>query len=170
MKKNILTIIIAASTVLNLVLTMVLVFSVVPAMNKTNNLVDKVATAVDLELEETGQSKGYEVTDLEPYDITFDNKQTINLKREQGDTEAHFVILEGVTVSFNTKADDYDDISASVKGSGVYISDIVKEVISQETIQSLDETKIKEKALEKVKEFYKSECIVRLSLKGYMFQ
>ena len=51
MKKNILTIVIMASTVLNLVLTIIMVFSIVPAMNKTNKLVDKVASVIDLELE-----------------------------------------------------------------------------------------------------------------------
>ena len=42
MKKNILTIVIMASTVTNLVLTAVMMFSIVPAMNKTNKLIDKV--------------------------------------------------------------------------------------------------------------------------------
>ena len=51
MKKNILTIVIMASTVLNLVLTIIMVFSIVPAMNKSNKLVDKVASVIDLELE-----------------------------------------------------------------------------------------------------------------------
>ena len=40
MKKNILTIVIMAATLVNLILTIVLVFSVMPAMNKTGNLVD----------------------------------------------------------------------------------------------------------------------------------
>ena len=51
MKKNILTIVIMASTLLNLILTIVIVFSVVPAMNKTGKLVDKVASVIDLEIE-----------------------------------------------------------------------------------------------------------------------
>ena len=52
MKKNILTIIIMASCLLNLILTAVIVFAVVPTMNKTSQLVDKVATAIDLETDE----------------------------------------------------------------------------------------------------------------------
>lgn len=78
MKKNILTIVIMASTVLNLVLTIIMVFSIVPAMNKTNKLVDKVASVIDLELEKE-EDKNYDVKDLEPFDIPFENKQTLSL-------------------------------------------------------------------------------------------
>ena len=51
MKKNILTIVIMAATLVNLILSAVLVFSVMPAMNKTSNLVDKIASVIDLEIE-----------------------------------------------------------------------------------------------------------------------
>ncbi len=168
MKKNILTIVIMASTVLNLVLTIIMVFSIVPAMNKTNKLVDKVASVIDLELEKE-EDKNYDVKDLEPFDIPFENKQTINLKQGD-DKESHYVILEGISVSFNKEADDYSDISESVKAATVYVVDCVKEAISEQTIQSLNENTVKELALAKIQEFYDSKCIVRISLLGYMFQ
>lgn len=169
MKKNILTIVIMASTVMNLVLTIIIVFSIVPAMNKTNKLVDKVASVIDLETE-LKEEEQYSVEDLEPYDITFESKQTINLKSEPSDKESHFVVLDGINVSFNKEAEDYDDISKAVKESGVYVTDLVKETISEQTISSLNENAIKEAALAKVQEFYKSKCIVKITLQGYMFQ
>lgn len=168
MKKNILTIVIMASTVLNLVLTIIMVFSIVPAMNKTNKLVDKVASVIDLELEKE-EDKNYDVKDLEPFDIPFENKQTINLK-QGGDGESHYVILEGISVSFNKEADDYIDVSESVKAASVYVVDCVKEAISEQTIQTLNENTVKELALAKIQEFYDSKCVVRISLLGYMFQ
>ncbi|MCI9420548.1 MAG: hypothetical protein HFG32_11140 [Eubacterium sp.] len=168
MKKNILTIVIMASTVLNLVLTIIMVFSIVPAMNKTNKLVDKVASVIDLELEKE-EDKNYDVKDLEPFDIPFENKQTINLK-QGGDGESHYVILEGISVSFNKEADDYSDVSESVKAASVYVVDCVKEAISEQTIQTLNENTVKELALAKIQEFYDSKCVVRISLLGYMFQ
>ncbi len=168
MKKNILTIVIMASTVLNLVLTIIMVFSIVPAMNKTNKLVDKVASVIDLELEKE-EDKNYDVKDLEPFDIPFENKQTINLK-QGGDGESHYVILEGISVSFNKEADDYSDVSESVKAATVYVVDCVKEAISEQTIQTLNENTVKELALAKIQEFYDSKCVVRISLLGYMFQ
>lgn len=169
MKKNILTIAIMAASVLNLVLTIVLVFSIVPAMNKTNKLIDKVAEVINLELEKE-DTMDYAVEDLEPLAITFDGKQTINLKADPGDTEAHFVVIDGITVSFNKKADDYEKIKESVTAADVYITDFVKEALAEQTITTLDENTVKESALEKIREFYGSNCIVRISLQGYMFQ
>ena len=68
MKKNILTIIIMASCLLNLILTVVIVFAVVPTMNKTSQLVDKVATAIDLETDAEAAGD-YSIENLEPYSI-----------------------------------------------------------------------------------------------------
>lgn len=169
MKKNILTVVIMASTVINLILTIVMVFSIVPAMNKTNKLVDKVASVIDLEIEKE-EDQQYSVEDLEAYPITFESKQTINLKAEEGDSESHFVVLEGIVVSFNKEADDYSDISESVKAADVYIRDFVKEAISEQTINTLNENAVKEEALAKIQDFYGSKCVVRISLTGYMFQ
>lgn len=167
MKKNILTIVIMASTVTNLVLTAVMMFSIVPAMNKTNKLIDKVATVIDLETEE--EEEGTQWENLETYDIAFESKQTINLK-DGGDKEAHYVVIDGVTVSFNKEAEDYDKVSESVKAANVYIIDCVKEAISEQTISTLDEQAVKDNALAKIQDFYGSKCVVRLSLSGFMFQ
>ena len=68
MKKNILTIVIMAATLINLVLSAVMIFSVVPAMNKTSNLVDKVASVVDLEIEDANKdAQDYTVEDLKTF-------------------------------------------------------------------------------------------------------
>ncbi len=167
MKKNILTIVIMASTVTNLVLTAVMMFSIVPAMNKTNKLADKVLTVIDLETEE--EEEGTQWENLETYEIPFESKQTINLK-DEGDKEAHYVVIDGITVSFNKEAEDYDKISESVKTANVYIVDYVKESISEQSISTLSEQAIKDNALAKIQDFYGSKCVVRLSLSGYMFQ
>lgn len=73
-------------------------------------------------------------------------------------------------VSFNKEADDYSDVSESVKAASVYVVDCVKEAISEQTIQTLNENTVKELALAKIQEFYDSKCVVRISLLGYMFQ
>ena len=73
MKKNILTIVIMAATLINLVLSAVMIFSVVPAMNKTSNLVDKVASVVDLEIEDANKdAQDYTVEDLKPFEVNYD--------------------------------------------------------------------------------------------------
>lgn len=169
MKKNILTIIIMASCLLNLILTAVIVFAVVPTMNKTSQLVDKVATAIDLETDEEA-SGDYSIDNLEPYSIAFENKQTINLKPDEGDNTSHFAVLEGVTISFNKEAEDYKEVSESVKAKDVYITEIVKETIADQSMKTLNQNAVKEQALAKIQDLYGSKCVVRLALDGFMFQ
>ena len=173
MKKNILTIIIMASCLLNLILTAVIVFAVVPTMNKTSQLVDKVATAIDLETDEEASgdySIDNSIDNLEPYSIAFENKQTINLKPDEGDNTSHFAVLEGVTISFNKEAEDYKEVSESVKAKDVYITEIVKETIADQSMKTLNQNAVKEQALAKIQDLYGSKCIVRLALDGFMFQ
>lgn len=169
MKKNILTVVIMASTVMNLILTIVMVFSIVPAMNKTNKLIDKVASVIDLEIDKE-EAENIPVENLEAYDIAFESKQTINLKPDEGDKESHFVVIDGIVVSFNKEADDYEKVSESVKAANVYVTDFVKEAISEQSISTLNESAVKQAALAKIQEFYGSKCIVRISLSGFMFQ
>ena len=51
MKKNLMSVLILALVVANLVLTAILMISVVPQTKKANELVTKVCSAIDLELE-----------------------------------------------------------------------------------------------------------------------
>ena len=65
MKKNILTIIVMAVSIVNLVLGIVLVFSIVPASNKTAALVDKVASVIDLNIDDpNSEEQDYTIDDL----------------------------------------------------------------------------------------------------------
>ena len=51
MKKNLMSVLILALVVANLILTAILMISVVPQTKKANELVTKVCSAIDLELE-----------------------------------------------------------------------------------------------------------------------
>ena len=51
MKKGLINIILLVLAVTNIVLTAIMVFAVVPAMNSANDLVSKVAAAINLEKE-----------------------------------------------------------------------------------------------------------------------
>ena len=52
MKKNLMTVIILALVLVNLVLTAILAFTIIPQTRKSNQLIDKIASAIDLELED----------------------------------------------------------------------------------------------------------------------
>ena len=72
MKKSLLNILILALVVTNVILTAVLVFTIVPTMKKTDNLITKIVSTIDLELEHqnTGENKvGVSIDNIEVYDI-----------------------------------------------------------------------------------------------------
>ena len=167
MKKNILTIIIMASTIINLVLSAVLVFSVMPAMNKTSNLVDKVSSVIDLEIDsKDDESEDYTIADLERIDITYDDKVNINLQKE-GD-EMHYAVIGGMTVSLNKKAEDFEDVKKLLDESTVYVEEIVQEVIGEYTFSNIDKITIQQESIKRLQEKYDTKCIVELALKNFL--
>lgn len=169
MKKNILTVIIMASSVINLILTIIIVFSVVPAMNKTNNLIDKVCSVIDLEIE-ANSGEEVSISDLEPILCTNKNgKLTINLKPDEGDEKPKFAILESVTVSINTKAEDYEEVKANVESKSSYVLDIAKEVISSYSYKTMNAEEAKAEVLKRVQQLYDTKSICRVSLDGLLF-
>lgn len=169
MKKNILTIVIMAATLINTILLIVILFSVTPAMNKTGNLVDKVASIIDLEIDtKEDEAEEYTIEDLVTHPIDYETSVKINLQKEPGDDSAHYAVMDGIVVSFNTKADDYKSIYESVQTADIYIQDIVKETIGEYSMTTVNEAKIKQEAVKKIREKYNTKSIVDISLKGFI--
>lgn len=171
MKKNILTIIIMAATLVNTALLVLIIFALVPAMDKSNTLVSRIASIIDLEIDsENKEDEAYTFDDLETYTIALENKQTINLKPSEGTSKAYYAMFESVTIAYNKKAKDYEKIKESVEAgsSSVYIVDIVKSVITEYNVENLSEDAVKTEAIKRIQEFYSSNAIVKLTLGGFM--
>lgn len=169
MKKNILTIVIMAATLINLILSVVLVFSVMPAMNKTSNLVDKVASVIDLEIEDANaEAQEYSIDDLVAYTKTYEDTININLKKGDGEDTNHYAQLSGFVVSFNSKAEDYSSVSESIQNNDVYVDDIVKETIAGYTASTADQVEIKTEIIKKIQEKYNTKAVVEISLTGFL--
>ena len=106
MKKNLLSILILALLVVNLIMTGIMMFSVLNQSRKTAELIGKIAQAVDLELsaeegeeEETAVSMG----DTAVYVLSED--LTIPLARGEDDKDHYFIV--SVSLSMNMKDKDY---------------------------------------------------------------
>lgn len=86
MKKNLISVIILALLIVNIVLTAIMMFSVTGASKKTAALVDNIATALNLELssgtEGAGAEEAVSMADTETY--SFAEPMTIPLKRTRG--------------------------------------------------------------------------------------
>lgn len=105
MKKNLMSIIIMALVLANLILTAILAFTIIPQTKKSNELIDQVCSAINIELE-GGQNKdtsAVPIEDIEVYNIT--DSFTVNLAPGQ-DGKKHYAIFS-VGLSMNTKSDGY---------------------------------------------------------------
>lgn len=169
MKKNILTIVIMAATLINVILSAVLIFTVMPAMNKTSNLVDKVASVIDLEIEDANaEDQEWTIDDLVAYPKAYEKTANINLKKDAGEDAEHYAQLAGFSVSFNTKAEDYQSVYDSISTNDIYVDDIVKETIASYTVSTIDQTKVKAEIVKKIQEKYNTKSVVLISLDGFL--
>lgn len=161
MKKNILTIIIMAIVLINTILTAVLIFVIVPTSNKTNQLVTKVASIVDLELESPdASSEEVGVSDITTYDIA--DKLTINLLSTDGNP--HYALLY-VSLSMNTKHPDYETLNTKIKENENAIKEIVTEEFGKYSLNDVTPNKntIKEAILTRIQELFQSDFIINVS-------
>lgn len=169
MKKNILTIVIMAATLINLVLSAVLVFAVMPAMNKTSALVDKVASVIDLEIEDANaEDQEYTMQDLQVIENAYESTLNINLAKDEGDDANHYAQLTGWTLSLNSNAEDFSDINDMITTNKVYVDDIVKETISSYTVTTLDSAKVRTEIVKKIQAKYNTKATVEISLNGFL--
>ena len=170
MKKNIFTMIVIALCVVNLVLTSVMLFVMLPAFSSMNKVITQVATILNLELE-SGENS-YSLSDLEIKTVTFDTdgkSQNINLV-SNGDGETHFGIISGVKFHLNTKAEDSDVVDVIDKKASV-LTAVIKEVIASFSIDNISESAVKEQAMEKIADkLGGSSCVVDISFDGFMYQ
>lgn len=168
MKKNILTIIIMALTVINVIMTAVMFFVMIPTFSKTNALITQVASVLHLELGTDDETEKYDQADVEETPYTFDSKETINLP-VGSDGKTHYAMLEGFTLRVNTASKDYDDIKKLLESQTGGIKDIVISVIASHPAEEQNQEVIKKEILDKIQEYFDSKCIIGVTLTGYMF-
>ena len=164
MKKNLMTVIILALVLVNLVLTAILAFTIIPQTRKSNQLIDKIASAIDLELED-GSGKdtaAVPVEDIEVYDI--EASCTVNLS-PSGDGKDHVAVFS-IGLSLNTKSDGYKSIGIEgLKAKETLIKNDINTIVSEYTMEQFreDEQSVKDAILEDLQEMFGSDFIVGVS-------
>ncbi len=169
MKKNILTIIIMAVTLINTILLGVLIFAIVPTANKTTKMVDKVASIVDLELESPeNKNDQVAVSDIVIYDMP--DKLTINLKKG-ADGADHYAMLN-VSISMNSKHKDYEALNPKVTENSNAIEEIVQEEFAKYTRDDVEANKniIKEQIVSRIQDLFQSDFIISVSFGNLILQ
>lgn len=172
MKKNIFSVIITALTVVNVVLTAIMFFVMMPTFQKSNKLITQVASVLNIELN-TGDAEpdeGYKVSDLEYTEVAFEAQQTVNLKAS-ADKKDHYALFDGFSIAVNKEADDYDDFKTEkITDYQSTITDIIRSVMQSHTNDDITEDLIKKESLEQIQERFGTKSIVELTLKNFMHQ
>lgn len=173
MKKNLLSIIILALLIVNIVLTSIMMFSVTGASKKTAALVNDIAAVLDLELEANKANDENQVVevameDMEVYELS--EKLTIPCKKGE-DGNGHYYIAN-VSLSMNTKDSGYKKYKDTLETKESLIESEIYEVFSNYTLDEVvaDTEGIKKEILARIQKMFDSEFIYKVSFSGTLYQ
>lgn len=168
MKKNTLNIIILTLGIINLVLNVLIIFSVIPTANKTNNLITKVAGIIDLELNEElgGEAEVLPIDKIDNRTLTnADGKNTITVSIPGNDGKNHYAVVT-VVVSLNMQHEDYETLSASFDNATTLMASKVDAIVSEYSYETASSYKseMQGKILQEFRTLFQSDMIYDVSL------
>ncbi|MDE6014431.1 MAG: flagellar basal body-associated FliL family protein [Acetatifactor sp.] len=172
MKKNILSIIILALLIVNIVLTSVMMFNVTSTNKKVADLVGNIATVMNLELTVPGQEVKEEISLKDTAFYAIANPMTMPLAAEtvaDGQSKQGYLVCN-VSFSLNTKHKDYktygsDEAMAEQEG---LLKDAINTIVSKHTASELQADPglegLKAEILAAVQELFQSDFIYKVSI------
>ena len=143
MKKNLMTVITMVLCLVNLILSAVIVFAVVPEINNVNSLIAKVSEAIELDVKTGSDADGASTVGLENqvlYQVNNGESMNINLK-SNGDGKDHVCVVK-VTVTMNKTSEKYALYGPESESGGNYddkYKSFVMQEISKYTIDDFKE-------------------------------
>ncbi len=169
MKKNLITVLILAICVVNLILNIMLVFVCMPSAQKTNNLITQIASVLNLELTSDDDTPTVALENIGTYSV---EAQLINLK-DDGSGTSH-VVQVGLTLELDMSSDDYTSLNTVLTGAEGPVFDEARNVIqgytyAEVTDQAVQE-KIKKQILSNLQKKYGTQCIYRVSFSKFVTQ
>lgn len=169
MKKNMISVLILALLIVNIVLTAIMMFSVTNASRKTAALVDDISSALHLELGDTQEKKEAEAVPMANIDTYEIADQTEMLKTGE-DGVSHFCQVS-VTLSMNKKHKDYKTYSDLSTKENLIKSEII-EAFSEYTLEEAqtDTEALKADILQRVQTLFGSDFIFDVSFSSILYQ
>lgn len=129
MKKNLMSVVILALVLVNLILTAILTITVLPETKKANALITQVCSAINLELESgsvTSDASSVPIDKLATYDIS--DSMTINLK-DSGDGKDHYAVIT-VSLFMNKDSKGYKSFGESMEEKKNLVMSEITSVVS----------------------------------------
>ena len=180
MKKNLLTIIIIALLVVNIVLTGIMMISMMGTNKKTADLVSDIAAVLSLELGVEEEEEEVEIPMSQQFIWTLPEKLEIPLQSEDivdtdGNvigTQDHYIVFTSIAFSLDTKAKGYKEYGANIANYESMVRDAVTSVVSKHTIDDCrnDFDTIREEVLKAVRDLFDKEFIYNVAISGIKYQ
>ncbi|MBR6326692.1 MAG: flagellar basal body-associated FliL family protein [Lachnospiraceae bacterium] len=171
MKKNLLTIVILALLLVNIALTAVMMISVTSTNSRTAALVDTIATVMSLEVVTDGSAEeaAEAVSMADTSVVALDGSLTIPLKAGEDGKQTYMVC--DISLSLNTKHEDYATYSESLSTNFPVIKDKISEVISSHTEEFCKNNReqLKQEILKAIQDLYGSDFIYAVSISEAKF-
>ena len=165
MKKNILTVVILAATLVNLTLTAIIIFTFVPYVNRANTLITNILQVIDLELlsPEADEYPNYKIEDLATTVVL--TEEMVNLKRDDNGKMNYATV--SASISVNTKHEDYKDKNPLIEANKDEIVNSILVEIGKYTGANCLENKeeIEAAVLQKLQTYFGSRFIVKVTIK-----
>lgn len=172
MKKNMLSILILALLVVNVVLTSVMMFTMMGTTKKTSRLIDGISAALSLEIaspEEAGTESAVEVTmeDIKVYQIA--DQMTIGLAKG-ADGKNHYCMMS-VSLSLNSKDEDYEKYSATLGDNEDMIKDKIFQIVGSHSIEEAESNQdgLRQEILEAIQQMYGSKFVYNVVFRDIIF-
>lgn len=177
MKKNLLSVLILALLVVNIVLSAIMMISVLGTNSKTAELVSQVVLAMNLELYEPGSEmeNAIPLSQTETYSMSGIMVQLKHDTDENGKEIGADYIIFDISLSMDTKNKDYKTYGSADKLAGLEIEmrdaveSVIKKYTERECQESMD-SQIKAEILRSIQNLFQSDFIYRVSISGVMYQ
>lgn len=175
MKKNLLSFIILALLVVNLVLTSIMMFSVTSTNKKVSDLIGNIAVALNLELTEPGGEEvlnAVALEDTEVYVIT-ESMMPLAIEKvegEDGEKPKQGYLVCNISLSINTKHKDYKTYGSgeTMAAKEELIKDTISGIVSKHTTAELQADAgledLKAEILTAVQDLFQSDFIYKISI------
>ncbi len=172
MKKGMVNLIVLALQIVILVLLIVVVFTFVPAVKKSNSLVQKVSDIVDLNIgNQSGANSGeVSLADQDIIEIKFADKTDTVASLKNDGTGMHYLKLS-LSVSLNKNSEDYSEKSSYFNTSMSIIDSTILQIVSNYTATTVTQAALEKDILAALNRLFDSDDLVyKVSISQYVIQ
>ncbi len=170
MKKNLISILILALMVVNIVLTAIMMFSVMGTAKKTAALVTNIASVLNIELSEDVEETDTTVQIADSVAVDIEDTLTIPLKKSDDGKDHYYMV--NVSLYMNSKHEDYEAYNATVSSNISLFKSIIIDVIGNHTLDEAQSNPegMRQEILTRIQSEYNSTFIYKVTFSNIMYQ